>query len=91
MLHDTDENFSLEIGQMAALAFLPTSEIEDAWLQIKDTVADGDISVINYSNENYVRGEFLIFTRLRNPISSLSTVFMVSTRQNKIWYSMDSK
>lgn len=76
---------------MAALAFLPASEIEDAWLQIKDIVADVDISVINYSNENYVRGKILIFTRLRNPISSLSTVFMVSTRQNKFFYSKDSK
>ena len=42
---------------MAALAFLPTSEIETAWLQLKDTIPGEGNQVVTYFDENYVRGK----------------------------------
>ena len=56
-LYGTDENFSLKIRQMAALAFLPASDIEAAWLTLKDTIPEEGIQVVNYFDENYVRGK----------------------------------
>ncbi|XP_068235676.1 uncharacterized protein [Palaemon carinicauda] len=50
--YSTNENFSLNIRKIEALAFLPANEIEDAWLQLKQT-----IPVVNYFDENYVRGK----------------------------------
>ena len=56
-LYGTDENFSLKIRQMAALAFLPASDIEAAWLELKNTIPEEGIQVVNYFDKNYVRGK----------------------------------
>ena len=55
---------------MAALAFLPANEIEDAWLQLKQTIPDEGMPVVNYFDENYVRGKVRRILRgqeMRNP------------------------
>ena len=68
--YGTNENLSLKIRQMAALAFLPPNEIKDAWLQLKQTIPDEATHVVNYFDENYVRGKVRRMLRgqeVRNP------------------------
>lgn len=79
MLYGTYENFSLKIREIAALAFLPATEIEDEWLQLKVTIPDEVISAINYFDETYVRRKIRRILRgqeIRSPLfpSSLSSL-----------------
>ena len=50
---------------MAALAFLPASDIEAAWLTLKDTIPEEGIQVVNYFDENYVRSKFIEYCEVR--------------------------
>jgi hypothetical protein len=55
-LYSTDENFSLMVRHIPALAFLPDSEIPDAFNTLKNVMPDETKDLMNWFEENYVIG-----------------------------------
>src|SRR5438132_4762905 len=54
--YGTDENFSLSIRQIPALAFLNPSEIPEAFDQLKNDIPEEANRVVQWFEDNYVHG-----------------------------------
>ena len=54
--YSTNEDFSLKLRHITALAFLPPSEIPSAFDQVKTLIPDNAAGVIKYFETNYVHG-----------------------------------
>ena len=55
-LYGDDENFCLLMRHIGALAFLPSSEIIDAFESVKSILPDNAAEVVSWFDENYVNG-----------------------------------
>ena len=62
--YGNNENFSIKLRHLTALAFLPSSEIPDAFDQIKPLMPPNAQEVVQYFENNYVHG--IIRRALRN-------------------------
>ena len=55
--YGTDENFSLKIRHIPALAFLPPSDIPAAFDQLKDDIPAEANEIVEWFEEYYVHGK----------------------------------
>nr|CAG8678882.1 5299_t:CDS:1 [Entrophospora candida] len=62
--YSNDEDFSIKLRYLTALAFLPPSEIPDAFDQIRPLLPESAAELAQYFENNYVRGR--IRRELRN-------------------------
>ena len=66
--YGTDENFSLKIRHIPALAFLPPNDIPGAFDQLKDHLPAEASGIIQWFEEYYVRGRIRCTLRDGNVI-----------------------
>lgn len=52
----TEEGFSIKIRQIAALAFLPPTEITSAWIDLMSDIPSEAKDIVQWFDDNYVRG-----------------------------------
>ena len=54
--YERNEDFSIKLCHLTALAFLPPSEIPDAFDEIRSLIPSNANAVVQYFEENYVHG-----------------------------------
>ena len=65
--YGNSEDFSLKLRHITALAFLPSSEIPNAFDQIKPLIPSSAEELVQYFEDNYVHGKIIVRRRpLRN-------------------------
>ena len=69
-LYGTDKNFSLLIRHIPALAFLPHSNIPEAFDELKTIIPEEANGIIEWFETYYIRGNIRRITRSGNVIRS---------------------
>ena len=54
--YGNNQDFSIKLRHITALAFLPSEEIPEAFNQVKLILPENTAGVVEYFEENYIRG-----------------------------------